>query len=356
MNVALWRDLKRRLNGWTIISVIGAALALIPSLYIWLGLFSKPNENWQHIKEYVLIRSTLETLSLVLGAGFFTIVIGVSLAWLAAAYDFPLRRFFQFAFVMPLAIPPYIAAYTYGDMLSYTGSIQVFMRNVLGMTPNQAYFDIMSLKGAIFIFSLFLFPYVYLITKSFMEKQSAAYIENARLLGKGPLHIFFRIVLPLSKPAIVGGVSLVAFEVLNDYGVTKHFGISSFTTAIFNTWFGMYDVESAIRLSGLLMSLVIGLFIIERLLRRRRSYHSSTSKHAPLHRRRLRGIPAFAAVAISGFICVLSFVIPVLQLVVWAIWTYEDVLNAKFLSMLSNTLIVAFLAIILLMFLAVDCS
>ncbi|TGU61241.1 iron ABC transporter permease, partial [Mesorhizobium sp. M00.F.Ca.ET.186.01.1.1] len=118
----------------------------------------------------------LQSLWLVLGTVACTIVVGVSLAWLVAAYDFPLRRFFSFAFVLPLAIPPYIAAYTYGNMLSYTGSIQTFLRNEWGLAPDQRYFDIMSMKGAIFIFTLFLFPYVYLIAKTFMEKQSAAFI------------------------------------------------------------------------------------------------------------------------------------------------------------------------------------
>jgi len=349
----LWRTIKRNSNAWVFLSVAGALAALVPSLYILIGLFRKPNDNWQHIQDYLLLDYALESLRLVLGTVFFTVLIGVTLAWLVAAYEFPLRRFFAWAFVLPLAIPPYIAAYTYGDMLSYTGSVQIFFRNVLGWTPDQKYFDIMSMKGAVFIFTLFLFPYVYLITKTFLEKQSAAFIENARLLGKNPVHIFFRIVLPLSQGAIVGGASLVAFEVLNDYGVTKHFGIQSFTTAIFKTWFGMSDVDSALRLAALLMCFIVGVFLIERLLRRRRRYNSSTSKTRPLARRRLRGIPAVAAVMLSGLIVSFSFVIPVVQLIVWATWTYRDVLNAKFVGLLWNTLFISVVSIVLLMLVAV---
>ncbi|GAA3400088.1 ABC transporter permease [Paenibacillus hodogayensis] len=348
-----WRTIKRNGNAWVLISVAGALAALLPSLYILIGLFRKPNENWQHIQQYLLLDYAFESLLLVLGTVGFTVLIGVTLAWLVAAYEFPLRRFFAWAFVLPLAIPPYIAAYTYGDMLSYTGSVQIFFRNVLGRSPNQSYFDIMSMKGAIFIFTLFLFPYVYLITKTFLEKQSAAFIENARLLGKNPVHIFFRIVLPLSQAAIVGGASLVAFEVLNDYGVTKHYGIQSFTTAIFKTWFGMSDVDSALRLAALLMCFIIGVFLIERLLRRRRRYSSSTGKTRPLARRRLRGIKAVAALLFSAVIVSLSFVIPVAQLIVWATWTYRDVLNAKFAGLLWNTLFVSVVSIVLLMLVAV---
>ncbi|GAB1532545.1 MULTISPECIES: ABC transporter permease [Brevibacillus] len=349
----LRRSLRRKLNGWVTLSVIGAFLALLPSLYIFFGLFQKQNENWQHIQEYMLLDYALQSLWLVLGTGACTIIVGVTLAWLVAAYDFPLRRFFSFAFVLPLAIPPYIAAYTYGSMLSYTGSIQTTLREIFGLTLDQRYFDIMSMKGAIFIFTLFLFPYVYLITKTFLEKQSAVFIENARLLGKNQAHIFFRIVLPMSQAAIVGGASLVAFEVLNDFGVTKHFGIQSFSAAIFKTWFGMYDVESAIRLSAWLMTLIIGIFIVERLVRKRKKYSSPTNRSTPLTRRKLRGIPMFAAVIFGLVIVTFSFVIPVGQLIVWATWTYGEVLNETFWKLLSNTLFISCISITILMLLAV---
>ncbi|REK75701.1 ABC transporter permease [Paenibacillus paeoniae] len=345
--------IRHKLNGWVIISGIGALTALLPSLYILTGLLGKPNENWAHIREYMLLDYAVESLLLAGGTVAVTVIVGVVLAWLTTAYDFPLRRFLSFAFVLPLAIPPYIAAYTYGSMLSYTGSVQAFMRNTLGWTVDQRYFNIMSMKGAIVIFSLFLFPYVYLITRTFLEKHSASFIENARLLGGHPVSNFFRVVLPLSQGAIVGGASLVAFEVLNDYGVSKHFGISTFTTAIFKTWFGMYDVDSAIRLSGLLMSLIIGLFIAERWLRRRRRYHLPVNRSTPLRRMRLGRVPGVIAATCGMVIAMLSFFIPVAQLAVWAVWTYEDVWNDRFFRMIGNTLFVSAVAVALLMVVAV---
>ena len=137
---AIMRTLKRNRNMWVVWSMAGALVALLPSLYIWFGLFSSTNENWLHIRDYMLKESVLQSLWLVAGTGFFTILIGVTLAWFISAYDFPLRRFLSWALVMPLAIPPYIGAYTYGTMLSYTGSIQVFMRNTLGVTPDSTFF------------------------------------------------------------------------------------------------------------------------------------------------------------------------------------------------------------------------
>ncbi|ANY66070.1 iron ABC transporter [Paenibacillus sp. BIHB 4019] len=348
-----WRNLRKQLNGWTIMTVAGALAALAPSLYILLGLLREPNENWAHIQQYVLLDSALQSLWLVLGAGTCSVLLGVTLAWLVAAYDFPFRRFFHFAFVLPLAIPPYIAAYTYSSMLSYTGSVQSFLRNQLGVTANQAYFDIMSMKGAIFIFTCCLFPYVYLIVKTMLERQSAAFIENARLLGRGPLSIFFTIALPVSQTAIAGGASLVVFEVLNDYGVAKHFGIPTFTTAIFKTWFGMYDVDSALRLSSLLMCAVVGVFVIERFMSRKKAFHTAGSSLRPLARRKLSGLSACAAAGLGVIVFACSFAIPVMQLIVWATWTYREVLNAKFAGLLGNTLLIAAVSITLLMVLAV---
>ncbi len=338
---------------WTAITGIGAALALLPSLYIAAGLFERPTENWEHIQAYMLKDSALQSLYLVAGTVGCTVIIGVALAWLVTVYDFPLRGFLSWALVLPLAVPPYIAAYTYSSMFSYTGVIQTFMRNKLGWTPDPRYFDIMSMQGAIAIFTLFLFPYVYVIVKAFLEKQSASYMENARLLGRHPFAVFWRVGLPISQSAIVGGASLVAFEVLNDYGVAKYYGISSFTTAIFTTWFGMSDVSSAFRLAALLMLAVTGLFLIERLLRRRRLYSSTTSKVRELRRRRLQGWPAYAACLLGLAIVALSFFIPVAQLAVWAAWTYRDVVNASFIRLVLHTLFISAITIVILMAFAI---
>lgn len=355
MKTLLLRRWKQRFGAWSVISGIGAVLALLPSLYILAGLLGKPGENWAHITEYMLLDYALESLLLTGGTVVLASLAGIVLAWLTVAYDYPLRRFFSFVFLLPLAIPPYIAAYTYSSMLSYTGSVQTWLRE-MGVAVNQNYFDVMSMKGAIIIFSLFLFPYVYLMVRSFLEKHSASFVESARLLGRNPLSVFFRVALPLSTGAVVGGASLVAFEVLNDYGVSKHFGLQTFTAAIFKTWFGMYDIDSALRLAASLMALIIGIFVIERLLRRRKRYHIPANRSVPLTRRKLKGPVAWLAVIFSSFIALLSFFIPVVQLLIWAWWTFEDVWNEKFVGMLSNTLLVSCFTVVITMFFAVVAS
>lgn len=350
--VTVVRDIRKHTNGWLFVSLLGAAVVLLPLFPIGASLFQQPNENWQHIQEYLLRGYVLQSVGLVLFTSLFTVLLGVPLAWLIAAYDFPLRRFFRWALMLPLAVPPYIAAYTYTTMFSYTGVVQKTLRS-FGLTPNPKLFGIMSTEGAIFVFTMFLFPYVYIVTRSFLERQSGSYVENAILLGRTPAAIFTRIVLPLSRPAVVGGVTLVIFEVLSDYGVTSYYGIHTISTAIFRTWFGMYDVDSAVRLAAWLMVGVIGLFIVERILRHDRRFSSSTSKSRPLVPRRLRGVHAVGAVLFCGLTFAASFLIPVGQLAVWATWTYADVLTPAFLQLTSRTLLLAMGATVIVMLFAV---
>ncbi|MFT9849480.1 ABC transporter permease [Aneurinibacillus sp. REN35] len=347
------RSIKKNTNGWLLISLVGAAVILLPVFSIFFSLFETPNENWQHIKQYLLADYVLQTIWLVLFTGISTVIIGVALAWLIAAYDFPLKRFFRWGLVLPLAIPPYIAAYTYSAMLSYTGVVQTTLRTSFGITPDAKWFDIMSLPGAIFIFTMFLYPYVYMITRAFLENQSGSYIENAMLLGRRGGAIFFRIALPLSRPAIIGGLMLVIFEVISDYGVTSYYGIQTFSTAIFHTWFGMYDVDSALRLAAWLMTGVIGLFVIEKLLRHNRRFSASTSKSTPLAPKRLSGLTGWAATGLCTIVLAGAFLIPVLQLIVWATWTYEDVFTSAFFELTYNTLFVAMIATAIIMVFAV---
>lgn len=338
------RAIKQHTNSWLILSLLGAAVVLLPLFPIVLSLLQPPNENWQQIREYLLTGYLLNTLQLVVLTGFFTVVLGVSLAWLVAAYDFPLRSFFRWALLLPLAVPPYIAAYTYTTMFSYTGIVQKTLREAFGITPNPNWFGIMSLRGAVFILSLFLFPYVYMIARSFFERQSGAYIENAMLLGRGSAAIFFRVALPLARPAVIGGLALVIFEVLSDYGVTSYYGVHTISTAIFQTWFGRYDVDSAIRLAAYLMIAVIGIFLVERLVRRNRRFSASTSKSRPLVPRRLEGASAWATVLFCGGVFAWSFLFPFVQLIVWAWWTYADVLTPNFGELLYRSVFLALLA------------
>ncbi|RXZ80773.1 iron ABC transporter permease [Paenibacillaceae bacterium] len=351
----LLRKIRRHINGWTIASAIGAAVILLPILYVLFGLTRPANDNWQTVKQYLLTDYIIGSAKLVLITGISATLIGVLLAWIVVGYSFPLQRFFRWAFVLPLAVPPYIAAYTYGTMTSYTGFIQAGLRNMFGITLPPGTIEVMSLRGAIFILVLFLFPYVFMITRTFLERQTASYIENARLLGHRRFSLFFRVVLPITRPAVIAGSMLVVFEVLSDYGVASYFGVQTLSTAIFQTWFGMYDVDSAVRLAAWLMIVVIGIFVLERYLRRNRLFHTTTSQNQnrPLTPKKLKGPAAAGAVLLCTLVFVLSFLLPVLQIIVWASQTYRKVWRADFMDLVLNTLTGAALATCIIIVVAV---
>lgn len=347
------RNIKSNFNIWGILSLVFVLLIVLPNLNIFINIFNEPNENWNHIKKYLLKDYIINSVTLITFTGLFTIIIGTSLAWLVSVYDFPFRKFLKWGLILPLSIPPYIAAYTYNGLLNYTGVIQSFLRNSLNINVDQKYFHIMSMKGSIFIFTMFLFPYVYIITKSFLEKQSSALIENARVLGRNPFEIFIYVILPISRAAIIGGASLVILEVLNDYGVVKYFGVPTFSTAIFKTWFSMGDIDSAVRLSSILMILVLCVLIVEKFIRGRKKFSYTTSKISPISRIKLEGIKGKLAFTYSFLIFGLGFLIPTIQLIHWTTLTYRKILSAKFLALMMNSISIALVSSILIVFIAI---
>lgn len=344
-----WYALKRQLNGWAILSFIALVFIVLPGVVVLVELFAPVNENWQHIREYLLPTYVRNTLFIMLATGLLTTIIGTSLAWFVTVYDFPFRRFFKWALILPLAIPPYIGGYTYHGILNYTGVIQTTLRNEFGITVDQTYFNIMTIQGTVFIFTLFLYPYIYTITRAFLHNQSSSMIENARILGRGSWDIFFTVVIPISRVAIIGGVSLVLMEVLNDYGVVKYFGIQTFSTAIFSTWFGMKDTSSALKLAGTLMILVIAILTMERLVRGRKQFSYATTKVKPLKPRQLTGWHRYAVFSYVATIFAVAFLIPFVQLVAWTVLTFEQVFTAEFFRLVWNTVSVAFIATVIIL-------
>ncbi|TWT27195.1 iron ABC transporter permease [Planomicrobium sp. CPCC 101110] len=340
------------LNIWTVSATAIIILLFLPNLTIVAGFFTPTNDNWEHMKEFVLWKFVKTSLILISITALSTIFIGLSLAWLVAQYQFPLRRFLKWALILPLSIPPFIGAYTYHGIFNYTGIIQTALREGLGMRLNPAHFDIMNLPGAIFIYTIFLYPYVYTITQVFLSKQSASLIESTRLLGKGPWQTFFQVVIPISRISIIGGASLVVLEVLNDYGVVKYYGIQTFTTAIFQTWFGLGDLESSIKLAASLMGFVILILLIEKIMRGKRRYSYATTKVRPLSLIPLTGWKGFAAASYGFLVLTLGFFIPVLQLADWTILTFGTIPLEEFMAYAGNSVAVAGISASLIIILA----
>nr|WP_285845949.1 iron ABC transporter permease [Metabacillus idriensis] len=337
-------------------SLVLIAIIFIPNIIIAVKFLTEPNENWLHIREYLLKDYLQNSVIIVFFTALTTMLIGTSLAWLITIYQFPLRNFLKWALILPLAIPPYIAAYTFHGMLNYTGFVQSTLRNTFDVQVKQSYFDMMSIPGAVFVFTVTLFPYVYAITRSFFQNLSASVLENARLLGGNDADAFFRVALPISRAAIVGSVTLVVLEVLNDYGVTSYFGIQTVSTAIFKTWYGMMDLDSALKLAGTLMILVMIVLVMERVLRGRKKFYDPSSKVRPIQPKVLTGAKAWGVFAYCFGIFTLTFIIPLLQLLQWAFRTYEKVFNAEFLVLAKNSVFVAGIASCLIIVIALIIS
>jgi iron(III) transport system permease protein len=336
------------LTPWTVAMGVVVLLVLLPPAVILGGVFAGGSETWDHLASTVLGLYLWNSLALVVGVGAVTLVMGVSTAWLVSTCDFPGRRSFEWALILPLALPTYIMAFTYAELLAHGGPVQQTLQLVFAPeTTARLRTGLMSLPGAGLMMALVLYPYVYLITRTSFQKQSGGILETSRILGKGPWETFFRVALPLARPGIVAGVTLVLMEVLNEYGAVKYFGVSTFTTGIFRAWFALGDGPAAIRLSASLLVLVFALILVERAQRGRARFDQGSSRFRPAPRYPLRGMRRWAAFAVCAVPVLLGFAVPVGQLLVWAGQVAPEALDRRFLTLAMNSFGLALAAALL---------
>ena len=274
--------LKGRISVFSVITVIAAILILLPLSNVFTNIFTTASKEWVHIRTHLLADYIKNTILLIILTASVSGIIGFTSAYFVTFYEFKGRKLFSWIMMLPLAIPSYIAAFTYSDMFSYTG---IFGRTLRSIGVDKP-IDIMNIVGASIIFSLTLYPYVYLMVKSSLQKNSTVYIENAKLLKATKAKIFTKVILPLTRPALVAGTLLVVLETLNDYGVVKYFNVRVFSFAIFDAWYRFNSIQSAMRLSGILMLIVFSVIVIEKLLRGKRKFTASV-KSAPLKREKI---------------------------------------------------------------------
>ena len=343
--------LGRTLDGWGITAIFILLLLSVPLWILAWNFFGNPeSEIWDHLKKTVLSGYISNTLSVVGGVTLITLVVGVSSAWIVTAYDFPLRKFFEWSLVLPLAIPPYVAAYTYTGIFDYTSPIEIYTSDLLGY--QNTYADIMSMRNLIIILGFVMFPYVYLITRASFIQQASGVIETSRLLGRSTFSTFFSVVLPLARPAIAGGLILVTMELLNDYGAMKYFGVDTFTVAICQVWFSFSDLNTAIRLAIYLMLVSLVIIMIERFMRGKVRY-SGSSRQVPLRKIRLKGIKAGLAFMLCFLPFFLGFIIPVIQLIVWTATTFKETLKYDFVTLIQHSFFLAITAALIAVFFSI---
>ncbi|MEZ5536150.1 MAG: iron ABC transporter permease [Thiolinea sp.] len=322
-----------------------ALLVALPILAVFAYLFIPAAEVWQHLAETVLADYLRNTIWLVLGVAAGVLLLGIPAAWLNSMCQFPGRALFEWALLLPLAMPAYIIAYTYTGMLDFSGPLQSLLRDITGWGYGEYYFpEVRSLGGAILMLSLVLFPYVYLLARAAFLEQSVCVLEVSRTLGCSRWQSFTLVALPLARPAIITGLSLALMETLADFGTVQYFGVPTFTTGIYRTWFGLGDSAAAAQLAAVLMSFVFVLILLERWSRHKARYHHTSNKYSRLPKYQLRGRQAWLATLICALPLLLGFIIPVLQLAWWSLTTADTGFDAGFIELIWHSLLLAAMA------------
>jgi iron(III) transport system permease protein len=332
-----WRN-----RGWQAGVLLVALVVALPVLTVFAFFAQPATDVWLHLVRTGLADYIFNSLLLMLGVAIGTLVLGVSTAWVTTTCEFPGRRLFEWALLLPMAIPAYIIAYTYTGLLDFAGPVQGALRGVFGWSYGDYWFpNIRSIWGAMAMLSLVLYPYVYLLARAGFLEQSMAVLEVSRTLGATPMHTFLRVALPMARPAVMAGLLLALMETLADYGTVQYFGVSTFTTGIFRTWFGLGDPVAAAQLSALLMAFVFVLILMERWSRREAQYYETGTRRRSLPRHRLEGWRMAVGLAVCIVPLTFGFLVPVGQLLAWGVRTAPKMLDAGFLQLAGNSLALA---------------
>jgi iron(III) transport system permease protein len=347
------RGVWARTDRWSLL-VVGVALLLaLPVLTVFVTALQPTGAVWRHLAATVLADYVWNSVLLMLGVGAGTLLIGVPAAWLTSVHEFPGRRWLEWALLLPMAIPAYIIAYTYTGLLDFAGPVQATLREWFHWTRQDYWFpEIRSLPGAVVMLALVLYPYVYLLARAAFLDQSLAVLEVSRTLGAGPWRRFGAVALPMARPALIAGVSLVQMEALADYGTVQYFGIGTFTTGIFRVWYGMNDSTAAAQLAVLLLLFVFALLAFEQLSRRRARFHHAGNRQYRPARLAFAGHWGWLATGVCLIPLLFGFLIPAAQLTVWAWRTAPRVVDGRFLALLANSLWLALGAALLALALA----
>jgi iron(III) transport system permease protein len=327
------------LRGGLLVAVLLSLPAMLPLFVVAHAALTPETQVWSHLAHYVLPDVLGNTLRLVIGVALLSGVLGTSLAWLTALCEFPGRRFFDWALLMPLAIPAYVLAFVAVGFLDYGGPLQSWLRETVGSSAWVP--PIRSTGGVIAVLSLTLYPYVYLLARSAFITQGRRALEAARILGLGRMQAAWRVALPMARPWIAAGVVLACMEALADFGAVSVFNYNTFTTAIYRAWFGMFSVSAALELAGVLMLFVLVAIVLERRSRSAARFGSTRELLREVTRFELRGATRFGAVALAAGVFLLSFLLPVVQLIVWAVKRASQDLDFRYLGFIARSLTLA---------------
>ena len=324
----------------TVVAVVTVIMVLVPIAVILFSWRSDESLLWQHLISTQLSTLLRNTLVLSLGVGLGVTLLGVALAWLTVMCEFPGRKWFDWALMLPMAMPAYVLAFVVLGIFDFAGPVQGFLAGWFG--EQYRFVDVRSELTVIAVLVLVLYPYVYMLTRSAFLGQSSDLLEAARVLGAGPWRAFFQIALPMARPAIIAGTSLAVMETLADFGAVAVFNYDTFTTAIYKSWFSFFNIAAAAQLASLLLLFVALALLAEKYSRGGRAYAQGGRLQ---HRYRLRLSPlrALAATGFCTLVLSLAFLLPVLQLLRWVVDS-QSLLDARFVSLMWRTLLLGGLA------------
>ena len=276
---------------------------------------------------------------MVIGVSLLVFILGTVTAWTVTSYNFTGKRIFEWALILPLSIPPYILAYTFTGLFDHYGDANNLVRFLFNLENSSIFFpNVRNIYGAIIVFAFTLYPYVYLVSRSAFINQSRSMKESARILGLNQYQVFYKLALPLIRPAAIGGLMLVIMETLSDFGAVDHFAIQTFTTGIFRTWYGLYDIQTAMQLASLLLITVGVFYLIERQSRGEGIYTSKNSTYSPNQQESLKGYKALIAFLICFTPIFIGFILPIIELLLWAFEVNLEFFSNKFIENSINTL------------------
>lgn len=321
-----------------------AALCALPHVGVLIAAITGSSETLRHLTETVLGEYTRTTITLVALVALGTCLVGTGAAWLVTMTEFPGRRWFEIALVIPLAFPAYVLAYAYTFLLDHPGIIQTSLRNVMGWGPRDYWFpEIRSLGGAAIMMILVLYPYVYLLARASFSTQSATSFLAARSLGKSPLFAFMSVSFPMARPAIAAGVLLTAMETIADFGTVSYFGVQTFATGIYTSWFSMADRAAAAQLSLGLLTFALLLAVLERTSRGKARYAAPRGIET-MGRMRLSGGTKILAMVLCAAPVFLGTVLPAIVLLEMAFESEQNILSARYIGFVRNSITLATIA------------
>ena len=329
---------------WRLIPFLVAALVLIPIGTILSSFFAPTSDIWQHLVETTLLSLIINTFWLALGVVSGTTLLGVSLAWLTAVCEFPGRKLFSWALLLPLAVPAYVTAFVVLGLFDFTGPVQSAFRSWLG--PDAWFPEVRGRMGVITVMVLAFYPYVYLLARNAFLTQGKRSLEASQSLGLNRTQGFFRVALPMARPWIAGGVMLALMETLADFGTVAVFNYDTFTTAIYKAWFGMFSLPAASQLASLLLVIVFALIVMEQQIRIRMRY-AEVKQSARVDRIALTGWRSATATALASGTLFFAFLLPIGQLVIWAANSLVQDLDSRYLGFLWHSLLLSTLAALL---------